>query len=289
MYLLSILSGYYRSLITILLLVLMSFSVAAQKKIPKDFCISNDEKNLFEMVNLLRADYDKKKVQLSTSLNYVADLHVYDLQINNPDTSICNLSSWSDKGAWTPCCYTKYLHNPDCMWDKPKELTPYLYRGYELVTCIDDDFNTDSIINLWSDSKEVLDMILTRGNYSKKKWICGGVGISKNYVSLWFGQRKDALKEPVTCVDELNDSDSVPIIVLANQPTAYYLIFGSHTNMYDAREGRKKVKTDFENSDILIKNDKYRVYLNKFSTMKEAMFAKQQLPSEYREAWILKD
>ena len=61
MYLLSILSGYYRILITILLLVLMSFSVAAQKKIPKDFCISNDEKNLFEMVNLLRADYGKKK------------------------------------------------------------------------------------------------------------------------------------------------------------------------------------------------------------------------------------
>ncbi len=267
----------------------MSFSVAAQKRIPKDFCISNDEKNLFEMVNLLRADYGKKKVQLSTSLSYVADLHVYDLQTNNPDTSICNLSSWSDKGAWTPCCYTKYLHNPDCMWDKPKELTPYPYRGYELVTFIDDDFNTDSIINLWSDSKDVLDMILTRGNYSKKKWICGGVGISENYVSLWFGQRRDALKEPVICIDELNDNDSVPIIVHANQPTAYYLIFGSHNNMHEAREARKKVKPNFKNSDILIKNDKYRVYLNKFGSLKEAMFAKQQLPFEYREAWILKD
>ena len=106
---------------------------------------------------------------------------------------------------------------------------------------------------------------------------------------MWFGQRRDALKEPVICIDNLNNNDSVSVVVRVNQPTIYYLIFGSHNNMHDAREARKKVKADFNNSGVLIKNDKYRVYLNKFSSLKEAMFAKQQLPFEYREAWILKD
>lgn len=284
-----IISAYYKRFITTLLLIIIGFPLVAQKEIPKDFCISNDEHRLFEMINLLRVDYGKTMVQLSTSLSFVADMHVYDLQNNKPDTSVCNLSSWSDKGGWTPCCYNKYVHNPDCMWDKPKELTPYKYRGYELVSYIEDAFNADSIINLWSDSKEVLDMILTRGNYGKKKWICGGVGINEHYVSLWFGQRKDYLEEPKICKDDIVNNDINLVVVNANNPTIYYLIFGSYDNMHKAREGRKKVKSTFNNSDILIKNGKYRIYLDKFNNLKEAMHAKQQLPFEYSKAWILKD
>lgn len=140
----------------------------SQNLIPEEFCLSNNEFNLFEKVNLLRLDYEKRQLQLSSSLSYVAKAHVEDLQNNKPDTSICNLSSWSDKGDWTACCYNKYIHNPDCMWDKPKELTPYPYRGYELVTYFEEGTHVDSIIDLWSDSKEVLDMILTRGNYKKR-------------------------------------------------------------------------------------------------------------------------
>jgi len=262
----------------------------AQNRLPKNFCINNIEANLFDKINELRLDYGKPKLQLSASLSYVASLHADDLQINNPDTSICNLSSWSDKGDWTPCCYTKYLHNPDCMWAKPKELTPYPYRGYELVVFIQEDFNADTIINLWSDSKEVLDMILTRGSYSKKKWICAGVAVSDNYVSVWFGQRKDKLKEPQICISENAVRDVAPVSVNNSKTNTYYLIFGSFNNLHDAKEACKSIKKDdFSNSDIIEKNNKYRVYLNKYGSMKEAMFAKQQLPFSYREAWILKD
>lgn len=282
-------SVIYSLLISTLFFLTSPLSLTAQKKLPKDFCISNMENNLFEMVNRLRTDYGKPQLQLSASLSYVADLHVGDLENNHPDTSICNLSSWSDKGDWTACCYNKYLHKPGCMWDKPKELTPYPYRGYELVTFFEDDFNTDSISNLWSDSKEVLDMILTRGNYAKKKWVCAGIGISNNYVSLWFGQRKDKLKEPSICDKGNSTIDTIPAIVTTNKSNIYYLVFGSYNNMHDAREERKKFKNDFKNCDILVKNDKYRIVLNKFNSLKEAMYAKQQLPFEYREAWILKD
>lgn len=290
MYIFGRLSTYYNTLITILFFLVMPFIILGQKTLPDDFCIDRMESTLFENINLLRIDYGMSELQLSASLSYVAELHVNDLQHNNPDTSICNLSSWSDKGDWTPCCYTKYLHNPDCMWDKPKQLTPYSYRGYELVTFFEEDFNTDSVINLWSDSKETLDMILTRDNYSNKKWICAGIGISDNYISLWFGQRRDKLKEPDIC-DKGNGNNIVnPAIISTNKSNTYYLIFGSYSNMHDAREACKRLKNnEFKNCDILVKNDKYRVYLNKFSSLQEAMYAKQQLPFDYKEAWIFKD
>jgi len=280
---------YYPYILFLLFLALQN-NVAAQGKIPKGFCIKNIEYELFNNINQLRADYGKPKLQLSASLSYVGSMHVNDLQNNSPDTSICNLSSWSDKGDWTPCCYTKYLHNPDCMWDKPKELTTYTYRGYELVTKMQDEFNADSIINLWSDSKEVLDMILTRGKYAKKKWICAGVGVSDNYISLWFGQRKDKLRKPKICKVINERNDTITTIKASTKKVAYYLIFGSFDNMHDAKDALKSTKNDdFQHSGILEKSNKFRVYLNKYGSMKEIMYAKQQLPYSYREAWILKD
>ncbi len=286
-----ILSKYFKILLVLTLLIwLIPFSIIAQKKIPSDFCINHTEQQLFNMINQIRIDYGKSELQLSVSLSYVAKTHANDLQINSPDTSICNLSSWSNKGDWTSCCYTKYLHNPDCMWDKPKELTPYQYRGYELVTLIQDDFNNDTIVNIWSDSKDVLDMILTRGNYAKKKWICAGIGITENYVSLWFGQRKDKQKKPELCKIKTDDNDTTTATIATSKPNTYYLIFGSFDTMHDAKEAYKITKNDnFKNCDILEKNNKFRVYLNKFDSMKEAMYAKQQLPYSYRDAWILKD
>ena len=261
----------------------------AQKMVPEDFCMSNDELNLFERVNQLRQDYDKSTIHLSVCLSYVAEVHVADLETNHPDTSICNSSSWSDKGDWTPCCYNSYVHNPDCMWDKPKELTPYRYRGYEMVTYIEEGFNNDSIINLWSDSKEVLDMLLTRGNYEKKKWITGGLAIGENYVSLWFGQRKDVLPSPSICSDEERIIDTATIVTVV-EPNTFYLIFGSFPDMHRAKEQLRKVKDDgFEEADILTGNNRIRIFLNKFNNLREAMYAKQQLPYKYREAWILKN
>lgn len=285
--------NYYTSRYIFLILIFtltIPLLMTGQKSIPKDFCMSNNELNLFDQINKLRVDYDKKAIQLSSSLSYVANQHVIDIETNHPDTSICNSSSWSDKGNWTPCCYNSYVHNPDCMWDKPKELTPYPYRGYELVLYFEDSFTNDSIINLMSDSKEVLDMILTRGIYEKKNWICGGIAIGNNYVSLWFGQRRDVQKKPVICTDEERVTDTSSTRVHVTEIKSYYLIFGSFPDIHGAREALRKVKEDgFNDSGILENNDKIRIYLNKFGNLKEAMYAKQQLPYSYKEAWILKD
>jgi hypothetical protein len=262
--------------------------LSAQKQVPEDFCVSIEEQLLFDKINLLREDYGKPAIEFSVSLSYVADVHVNDLLLHRPDTSICNLSSWSDKGDWTPCCHNSYVPQQDCMWDKPKELTPYPYRGYELAGYFEDGLTADSVLNLWSSSKPVLDMILTEGHFKQKKWICMGVGFNERYVSVWFGQRSDRLGEPEICIS----SDTVLSAAVAQDSTAttYYLIIGSFSNMRDAREAlRRYTKNGFDQAGTISSDGKIRIYLNKFQNLKEAMYAKQQLPYTYRDAWVYKE
>jgi len=270
-----------------LLFFSLNENISAQSKIPKKFCISPQEKLLFDQLNQLIKDYGKAKLELSASLSYVAKVHVSDLLNYHPDTSFCNMSSWSDKGDWTPCCHNPYIPQQDCMWDKPKELTQYPYRGYELVSYFEEEFNVDSVMNLWSSSKQVLDMVLMNGNFDKKRWVCMGVGMNENYVSVWFGQRGDNQKKPGVC------DDSKIIIVEKSQVNIderYYIIFGSYLNTRDAKEAVKRLSNNgFDDAGILTTNDKVRVYLNNFSNIKEAMFYKQQLPYSYHEAWIYKE
>lgn len=272
-------------------LVLPVKSILAQKKIPDNFCITFEEQLLFDKLNILIEDYGKSSIDLSASLSFVAKTHVNDLLLHHPDTSVCNLSSWSDKGEWTACCHNPYVPQQDCMWDKPKELTPYTYRGYELASYFEESFTVDSVINLWSETKEVLDMLLTEGNYKKKKWICMGIAMNEHYVSVWFGQRADRLDEPDICNGEemavTNDT------MIATTPTGeiiYYLIFGSFTVPKDAKEAVKRYKKNgFENAGTLKSGKQTRVFLGQYSSLKEAMHAKQQLAYTYREAWIYKE
>lgn len=266
--------------------------IIAQNNFPDDFCLSKEEKQLYDAVNKLRTAYEQPSLQHSASLTFVARLHIGDLQAHHPDTSVCNLSSWSDKGAWTACCYNRYIPDPECMWAKPKELTPYAYRGYEMVVYFEDQLSVDSIIKLWADSKEMLDILLTRGNYEKKKWECMGLSSNDHYLSVWFGQRKDQLRTPKTCVlsDSMPNAHISGASGVAPGKAIYYLIFGSFSNIKDAKEALKRYrKSGFEEAGILNKNSHIRIYLMQFESLKEAMYAKQNLPYTYNETWILKD
>lgn len=252
--------------------------------IPNKFCITVAEDQLFNRVNQFRIENGKTSIENSISLSYVAKLHVDDLLENHPDTSICNLSSWSDKGDWTACCYNSYVPNPDCMWDKPKEITPFKYRGYELVLYFEEEFNVDTVMQLIQSSKEARDMVLTNGNYKQKKWICGGFGINDNYVSIWFAQRLDNQGSPAICRGEKLQPDSLEKI----NPN-FYLIVASFESVKDAREALKRLKqSGYKESGILRSDNNVRIYINKFDGLKEAMFFKQNLPYTYNDSWIFK-
>ena len=276
--------------ITTAMLVLMStcLSLLAQKAIPADFCIDKNEMQLFNSINELRIAYEKEPLQLSASLSYVAKTHVNDLITNHPDTSICNLSSWSNKGNWTPCCYNSYFPNPDCMWDKPKELTNFTFRGYELALYFDDKPVPDSVIALINETKEALEMLLTQGEYKEKKWMSCGIGINAHYVSVWFAQRKDPSLPPGLC--DIKDTNEVirPLAKTAN--SGFYIIFGSYNTQEEAKTALRELKKNsFTQAGIITKNGKSRVYIQHCNTLKEAMLAKDQLPAQYNEAWILKE
>ena len=259
----------------------------AQKNIPADFCISSEEMQLFNFVNSIREEYGKKTVKLSASLSVVAKIHVKDLLENHPDTSICNLSSWSDKGEWTACCYNSYIPKPECMKKKPKELTPYPYYGYEMVSYFEDDYSFDSLQPIWNDTKELLDMILTRGDWEKKKWIAAGVGINDHYVSVWFGQRADTQKAPKICKGEETGDVNKPA---TRDVSLFYLIIASFKKQADAKEAlRRTKKSGFNHAGILNSGENFRVYLGRYNSLKEASYVKNNLSPTYRNAWILKN
>jgi len=259
-------------------------SFGQSKSVPEDFCLKNNEFELFKRINEFRIENGKSTIENSISLSYVARLHVNDLLNNHPDTSICNLSSWSDKGIWNACCYNTYVNDPDCMWEKPKEITNFTYRGYELALFFEENFTVDSIIQIIQSTKQARDMVLTNGNYQKKKWICGGVGINDHYVSIWFAQRKDKAGSPELCLEEkpLNEEK-------LTTETSFYLIVASFESIKDAREALMRLKKNgYKEAGILRSDSNVRLYINKFDGLKEAMFFKQNLPYTYNDAWIFK-
>src|ERR1035437_4272893 len=112
---------------------LPGFSQVPGKEIPVTYCISPMEYKLYKMINDYRRRYDLPAIPLSKSLSYVASTHVKDLFNNHPDQDPCNAHSWSDKGPWKPFCYPRDEKKNNTVWDKPKELTNYKGKGYELV------------------------------------------------------------------------------------------------------------------------------------------------------------
>lgn len=81
-----------------------------------DECLTTEEALLTDMINDYRNANGLPDIPLSKSMVTVAQWHVLDLQLNNPDSGTdpdsglaCNLHSWSDwqPSFWTEVCYTQ--------------------------------------------------------------------------------------------------------------------------------------------------------------------------------------
>ncbi len=268
-------------------LLFSTMTIGQNNKIPKDFSISEKSMDLFNLINDQRTANNLNKIELSASLSFVAVTHIEDLLINHPDTSLCNLHSWSDKGEWTACCYQPYIPNQDCMWDKPKELTPYKYRGYELTFYQDEELTTAEILAGWMEIPDASDMILNKGRWVNE-WRAMGVGIEKGYAVVWFGRAADS--EPTPSLLRQASSKAETITSVIDKATGlYYLVFGSYNRLKDAEKRLLRLQKDgFENAEILMSEGKYRLSLSSHQTIELAKTAKSQLAKKYDEAWILK-
>ena len=282
-----------------LIFLLAGLNALGQKGIPDDFCLSNDEYRLYEMINAHRVLNGLKEIPLSASLSYVARTHVIDLYTNHPDTSICNLNSWSDKGSWTPCCHNKYVPQEECIRNKPKELTGYTGEGYELTYA--EVFNTraDTVFKFWSTIDEANEFLLNEGRWEKKNWRAMGIGIYKSYAVLWMGQKTDALPSPELCsgvsaskTKNVRNEASVAIgsiPIISSKSGRFYLIVASLQSDTDAQKEAKKY-SKLEGTNIMILKNmqgQYRVSINDYPNLQEAKQGKTKFKDSLKGVWIL--
>ncbi len=174
----------------------------AAKQVPDSFCISSMEYKLYNMINAYRQRYDLPPIPLSKSLCFVASMHVKDLFFHHPDQGSCNAHSWSDQGSWKPFCYPRDENKKNSVWDKPKELTPYRAKGFEIVYWENDAVVIDSIIAFWKSMDYFNSFLMNTGKWQGKKWNAIGIGLHENYACAWFGELPDPEGGPFICGQE---------------------------------------------------------------------------------------
>ncbi|MBN1799787.1 MAG: CAP domain-containing protein [Spirochaetales bacterium] len=161
--------------------------------LPGDPCrtaLTAEEQKLYNLIMEYRAAYNLPVIPLSPSLSYVAKLHVRDLYKHPPKGS-CNLHSWSDDGPWTSCCYTSNHAKAECMWYKPKELTPYTGMGFEISMYYSLQVTAEMALTTWKTSSGHNQVIINKGKWRDSTWRAIGIGIYLNYAVVWFGKEGD--------------------------------------------------------------------------------------------------
>lgn len=146
---------------------------------------------LIRLVNEYRADNGLPAIAASPSLCVVSSTHTRDLADNSPHTAPggCNMHSWSDRGSWSPCCYTPDHAAASCMWDKPRELTVYPGNGYENAYRGSSD--PAAALAGWMGSSGHNDVILNRGIWASQPWRALGADVHDGFAVLWFGREVD--------------------------------------------------------------------------------------------------
>lgn len=266
----------------------------SQNQIPEDFCISGDELKLYNLINKYRKENKLPEIPLSEKLCYVAKLHVSDLNYNRPDTGQCNLHSWSDQGHWVECCYGRDKFNNSCMTSKPKELTTYPGKAYEIAFWESVDAIPEIVLDLWKSSSASDDLMLNRDIWKDKLWNAFGVGILKGYAVVWFGVEKDDKDGVKVCTTgkmagRLIDKAKAMDDASKASGVRYYLVIASFTDEKTAQSEVAKYKArGFRSPSVVKSGENYRVSLGNYPSQDEALKAKEGLGDKYKDAWILK-
>lgn len=165
----------------------------------KETCVSAEEIKLYNLINEYRKQKRLPKIPLSKSLTFVAQTHSRDLMDNDPVKGNCNGHSWSSKGNWTSCCYTPDHKEKECMWNKPKELTNYTSNGYEISYFSSAGATPEQALSIWQKSKGHNPLLINSGIWKEDQWNAIGIGIYKNYATVWFGVEVDKEGVPEKC------------------------------------------------------------------------------------------
>ena len=277
---------------------------AFAQKLPDNLCVSNDEIELFKLINEMRKENGLPAVKLSASLTYVAQTHVRDLDLTYIRNSNCNMHSWSEKGHWTPFCYPKDQSKKKSVWDKPKELTNYPGQAYEVVFWENGPAIPKNIIESWKSTSQSELLINGKGKWDKMNWKVVGIGIYNGYCSAWFGESEDNLPIRICNSDSLISSSNTTTgthqtasksntsskdEVSAAVKGRFYIIYGSFNTLVQAKAGLSDLLKQGLTTATIIQNDgKFRISLNDFGSFDEAKAARKTLTQKYPDAWILR-
>lgn len=266
---------------------------SAQDSIPDDFCITEKEVALYNLINNYRKSVGLNEIPLSKSLSYVAKTHTLDLDINKPDTNTCNFHSWSSKGKWTPCCFEKEIKDKSCMLNKPTELTKYPGPAYEIVYWENKQASAEKAFKQWKETSASRAVLSNYKDWENYSWNAMGVWIHKGFAIAWFGESEDVERETKVCGSNETIKNAPQILEAENQvitaPTGrFYVIVGSFNSLKDAKENLKVYQAEgFKKAKVVVKEKKHRISLSDYSSQELASKAKKQLPSKYKDAWIL--
>ncbi|MFO0743108.1 MAG: CAP domain-containing protein [Labilithrix sp.] len=156
---------------------------------------------LANAINQYRQQNGLPPIPISKSLSKVADAHVKDLSTATPMAAQCNDHSWTNRGTWTPCCYTPDHAQAKCMWYKPSEITPFKGTGFEISIGQPGEkkaglvLDAKQAISFWSSSAVHNDVMLNKGQWASMSWKAMGAGIVDSHASAWFSDQADTVTE----------------------------------------------------------------------------------------------
>lgn len=275
--------------------VVLLSQVKAPVKSIQEVCIDDLSYQLYQLINDYRNSNDLPGIPLSGSLCYVAQVHAKDLIFNRVRDKDCGLHSWSDRGRWLPCCFSSQKPDYLCMWNKPKELTSYRFRGHEIIYWQNDHSEPMDALTQWKHQPLTDDMLLNKNTWTKKMWKAIGVSVYEGFAIVWLGEEADINGEPELC-NELAASRTDPSSgknITEERPSymsdlRYYLIAASLSTMEKANlvllEYQQK---GFNSARIITFDNKIRVSLSDFDTYARAKKAKTDLGADYQHIWIL--
>lgn len=154
-------------------------------------CITPEERKLYDLLMQYRKARKLPSIPVSAKLTQVAKAHVQDLMKNYKDNGKCNYHSWSEKGNWSPCCYTDDHAQAACMWNKPKEIAGYEGSGFEIAYWSSAGVNAKTSLSGWQGSAGHNAVIINSGIWKDMKWKAIGIGLDGEYSVVWFGAEED--------------------------------------------------------------------------------------------------
>lgn len=145
-------------------------------------CFSQQESELYRLINDFRAEHDLPRIPASPSLTLVAHRHADDLAAQGQLSHV-----------WRDCPYdASDSATYPCMWEAPRRLgTQYPGFGYENAHWHSDQATAKSAFEGWKTSTAGhREVILNQGPW-EREWRAIGLAVRGRYAVLWVGHEPD--------------------------------------------------------------------------------------------------